>query len=79
MMKWVKLKKYCESSGDTSNAVHCKRQRGMWLDGLHCRLGPDGNLWVNLMEVEKWVEKGSLATEKKLQKGSHHAIGNPAR
>lgn len=79
MMKWVKLKKYCESSGDTSNAVHCKRQRGMWLDGLHCRLGPDGNLWVNLMEVEKWVEKGSLTTGKRLQNGSDHAIGNPAR
>ena len=38
MLKWVKLKKYCEASGDTSNAVHCKPQRGMWLDGLHSRL-----------------------------------------
>ena len=78
-MKWVKLKKYCEASGDTSNAVHCKRQRGMWLDGLHCRLGPDGNLWVNLMEVEKWVENGSRATIKRLQQVSNHGIGNPAR
>ena len=70
-MKWVKLKKYCEESGDTSNAVHCKRKRkrGMWLDGLHCRLGPDGNLWVNLMEVEKWVENGNQATLQRLQQG----------
>jgi hypothetical protein len=29
-MKWVKLKKYCQDTGDTSNAVHCKRKRGMW-------------------------------------------------
>lgn len=36
-MKWVKLKKYCEASGDTSNAVHCKRQRGK----MGCIVGLD--------------------------------------
>ncbi|WP_165481154.1 hypothetical protein [Legionella impletisoli] len=46
-MKWVKLKKYCQESGDTTHAVHGKRKRGMWLDGLHCKVGPDGNLWIN--------------------------------
>jgi hypothetical protein len=55
-MKWVKLKKYCELSGDTADAVHAKRRKGVWLDELQCRLAPDGNLWVNLGEVEKWVE-----------------------
>lgn len=29
-MKWVKLKKYCQDSGDTSDAVHAKRKRGIW-------------------------------------------------
>jgi len=57
-MKWVKLGKYTELSGDTSNAVHAKRKKGQWLDGLHCRIGPDGKLWINLNEVEKWVENG---------------------
>jgi hypothetical protein len=56
MVKWIKLKKYCELSGDTSNAVHAKRKRGLWLDGIHCQIGPDGNLWVNLEAVEKWIE-----------------------
>lgn len=36
-MKWVKLKKYCQDSGDTSHAVHAKRKRGIWLDGVQCR------------------------------------------
>jgi hypothetical protein len=54
-MNWVKLKKYCEISGDTPDAVHAKRKRGTWLEGLQCKVGPDGNLWVNLVEVEKWV------------------------
>jgi hypothetical protein len=63
-MKWIKLRKYCEISGDTSDAVHAKRKRGIWLDGLQCKVGPDGNLWVNLTEVEKWVESGKQMLQK---------------
>ena len=67
-MKWVKLKKYCHETGDTINAVYSKRKRGMWLDGLHCKLGPDGNLRINLVEVEKWVENGDQGTLQRLQR-----------
>jgi len=69
MFKWVKLKKYCQISGDTSNAVHAKRKRGMWLDGIQCKIGPDGNIWINLDEVEKWVENGNKATNRSLRAG----------
>ncbi|KTC98711.1 hypothetical protein [Legionella erythra] len=62
MLKWVKLKKYCQDSGDTANAVHAKRKKGVWLDGIQCKIGPDGNVWINLIEVEKWVEKGGKGT-----------------
>jgi len=61
-MKWVKLKKYCETSGDSVDAVHAKRKKGMWLNGVQCKVGPDGNLWINLLEVDKWVENGNKAT-----------------
>jgi hypothetical protein len=54
-LAWVKLKKYCEQSGDTTDAVHAKRRRGQWLDGIHCRVADDGNLWVNLEAVNEWV------------------------
>ena len=57
-MKWVRLKKYCELSGDTEYAVRHRRVRGIWLDGIHARLAPDKRLWVNLDEVNKWVEQG---------------------
>lgn len=60
-MKWVKLKRYCEISGDSANAVYAKRKKGIWLDGIQCKLGPDGNLWINLVEVDKWVENGNKA------------------
>jgi hypothetical protein len=67
-MNWVKLKKYCELSGDTSNAVHARRKKGLWLDGIQCRIGPDGNLWVNLAEVEKWIESTNLISLIRLQR-----------
>ncbi len=68
-MKWVKLKKYCLDSGDTANAVHAKRKKGVWLDGIQCKIGPDGNIWINLIEVEQWVEKGNKATNIRLRAG----------
>ena len=68
-MNWVKLRRYCEISGDTSNAVHAKRKRGMWLDGIQCKVGPDGNIWINLIEVERWVENGNKATNQRLRAG----------
>jgi hypothetical protein len=43
-MKWVKLKKYSQDSGDPANAVHAKRKKGIWLDGVQCKIGPDGNI-----------------------------------
>ena len=55
-LHWVRLAKYCELSGDSSDAVHARRRKRQWTDGLHCRVGPDGNLWVNPEEVNKWVE-----------------------
>lgn len=69
MVKWVKLKKYCQDSGDTANAVHAKRKKGVWLDGVQCKMGPDGNIWINLIEVEKWVEHGNKATMRSLRAG----------
>lgn len=59
-LAWVKLPKYCELSGDTKNAVYAKRKKGIWLDGRQCTVGPDGNLWINLKEVELWVQHGNL-------------------
>lgn len=56
-LRWVKLSCYCASTGDTADAVHTKRKRGTWKDGTHCKVAPDGNLWVNTEEVYKWIEE----------------------
>ena len=70
MMKWVKLKRYCEVSGDTQSAVHAKRKKGIWIDGQHCVVAEDGNLWIDLEEVERWVEQGIQAVLAKVRQVS---------
>lgn len=55
-MRWIRLATYCELSGDTADAVHARRRKRQWTDGQQCKIGPDGNLWVNPEEVNKWVE-----------------------
>jgi hypothetical protein len=58
-LRWVRLAIYCQISGDTADAVHARRRKGQWTDGVQCRVGPDGNLWVNPSEVNKWIESSS--------------------
>jgi hypothetical protein len=54
--RWVKLTKHCEKTGDTPDAVHARRRKHQWQDGVQCRVGPDGNLYINPEEYNKWVE-----------------------
>ena len=56
-MNWVRLRKYAEISGDTVDAVKKRRCRGVWIDGRHCKIGPDNKIWINIEEVEKWIER----------------------
>lgn len=55
-IEWVKLAKYVELTGDSADAVHGRRRLGKWKDGEHCKVA-DGSLWVNLTNVEKWLEE----------------------
>jgi len=56
-MNWVLLKKYCELSGDTRDGFNSKRKRGLLASGKHYRKAVDGRIWVNIREMEQWVEK----------------------
>lgn len=59
-LRWVRLSVYCHLSGDSVDAVHARRRKRQWTDGVQCRLGPDGNLWVNPEEVNRWIEQRPL-------------------
>lgn len=54
-IRWVKLHKYCELTGDTPDGVYAKNRRKIWKADQHYRKAPDGCLWINLDEVENWV------------------------
>lgn len=58
-MKWIKLAKYCELSGDTADAFHARRRRRVWAESVHFKKAPDGSIWINTEQVEKWVEQQS--------------------
>lgn len=54
-LRWVTLAKYCELTGESGNAVHARRRRGDWIEGVHCRVN-QGKVWVHLERAQRWVE-----------------------
>ena len=78
-LTWVKLNRYCELSGETKEAVYAKRKDGVWLEGIQSKIGPDGNIWVNLTEVDLWVQyNGNIPARLKLKRAYKRAILKPA-
>lgn len=55
-VRWVKLSRWCDLTGDTEEAVYSRRKVGKWADGVHCKL-TDNKLWINVPEAQKWIEK----------------------
>ena len=57
MLRWVRLKRYCELSGETPDAVDGRLRAAVWLKDVHARR-PEGSkeLWVNLDAVNDWAE-----------------------
>ena len=53
----ILLKRYCELTGDSAQAVHDRRQDGQWEDGKQCHI-KRRRLWIDLAEVANWVRSG---------------------
>lgn len=65
--RWVKLAKHCEATGDTRDAVHARRRKHIWQDGVQCKIGPDGNLYINPTDQEhhgQHVDRGEQAQQR---------------
>lgn len=56
MATWVRLKKHCEDTGDTADAVDGRLRAGFWLRDVHARQ-PEGSkeLWINKDAVDDWA------------------------
>lgn len=59
-IRWVRLSRYCELSGETEHSVEHKRRTGIWRDGEHCKVAGDGKIWIDLEAVERWVETSDM-------------------
>jgi hypothetical protein len=54
--RWVRLAVHTAATGQSADAIHALRRKRQWTDGVQCKIGPDGNLYVNPEEYNKWVE-----------------------
>lgn len=59
---WVTLPRYCENTGDTKDAVHARRKKGIWRDGVETCVGPNNRVWVCPEAASQWVESGMAVT-----------------
>ncbi|MCA1807053.1 MAG: hypothetical protein LC687_04280 [Actinobacteria bacterium] len=57
--EWVTLERYCETTGDTPDAVRARRKKGVWPDGMVTCIGPNGRIWVCPQLAYRWVESGA--------------------
>lgn len=52
--EWVLVGKFCEMTGNTTNAIHQRRKSGCWLDGVHTAV-VRRRLYVNIKAADQWI------------------------
>lgn len=57
--QWVLVKRFAEITGYSENAVRHKVKNGTWIQGRLWRKAPDGRIFLNLSEFERWVESNT--------------------
>ena len=55
-MKWILLDKFSESSGMSKESIRALKKKGQWREKLHWQKAPNGRIFINKVEVEKWIE-----------------------
>jgi hypothetical protein len=57
-LECVPLSTYCKETGETTDAVNKRLQRGVWQDGVQV-LKMEGvrERWIDLSEVAKWARQ----------------------
>ena len=58
--QWVLVKRFAEVTGYSENAVRYEVKNGTWVQGRIWRKAPDGRIFVNLGEFERWVESDAI-------------------
>jgi hypothetical protein len=54
--RWVLIRRLAEITGYSENAIRHKVKNGTWVEGRLWRKAPDGRIFLNVDEFERWVE-----------------------
>lgn len=56
-MKYVTIKKFCEDSGYSEDAIRSMIKRGQWLIDKHFKRPTPRRILLNVEAIERWVER----------------------
>ena len=55
-LRYVLIKKFCEETGYSEDAVNSKIKRGDWEEDKVWIKGPDGRRLINIEGFHQWIE-----------------------
>lgn len=61
--RYVKPDHFERMTGMCISQVRSKKNRGVWREGIHFRTDPDGMLWIDWNNVDKWIENENEANK----------------
>jgi len=56
-------------TGLTERAIENKIDKGVWVEGIHYKVGQDGLRYIDLLGFEKWVEQAPASRSGKKASG----------
>lgn len=56
MPRWVLAPKLMEMFGYTKDQINGKVRDGVWAQGIHWKLGPDGRRYYNWQVIDQWID-----------------------
>lgn len=59
-VRYVTIRRFCDLTGYTENAVNSKIKRGDWLQDVVWMKAPDGRRLIDLNGYEAWVRQTSV-------------------
>jgi hypothetical protein len=63
MIRYVTIRKFCELTGYTEEAIRVKIKRGVWTENRVWRKAPDGHILIHMEGFWSWVETGGKEPE----------------
>lgn len=57
MINYVTIKKFCENTGYSENAIRAMIKRGEWLEDKHYKRPTPRRILLKLDAIKSWIEK----------------------